>query len=118
MKYSIKDRDQLYNLPNFSISSQSNSEFELESKTDDSRSKRKRKSLISKSRKYKSDENVMIIAVVGEDNMTLDLNINPQQSIYVLEGLMYWLITSNHQWNIAKSSILVNKQKYLVYKKI
>ena len=89
MKYSIKDRDQLYNLPNFSISSQSNSKFELESKTDDSRSKRKRKSLISKSRKYKSDENVMIIAVVGEDNMTLDLNINPQQSIYVLEGLMY-----------------------------
>ena len=32
---------------------------------------------------------MMIIAVVGEDNMTLDLNINPQQSIYVLEGLMY-----------------------------
>ena len=89
MKYGIKDRDQLYNLPNFSISSQSNSEFELESKTDDSQSKRKRKSLISKSRKYKSDENVMIIAVVGEDNMTLDLNINPEQSIYVLEGLMY-----------------------------
>ena len=61
---------------------------------------------------------MMIIAILGEDNMTLDLTINPKQSIYVLEGQMYWLITSNHQWNIAKSSILVNKQKYLVYKKI
>ena len=31
----------------------------------------------------------MIIAVLGEDNMTLDLPINPKQSKYVLEGLMW-----------------------------
>ena len=61
---------------------------------------------------------MMIVAVLGEDNTTLNLTINPKQTIYVLEGLMYRLITSNHQWNIAKSSISVNKQKYLVYKKI
>ena len=35
-KRSLKDRDQLYNLPNFSISSQSNFESESKLKTDDS----------------------------------------------------------------------------------
>ena len=40
---------------------------------------------------------MMIVAVLGEDNTTLNLTINPKQTIYVLEGLMYRLITSNHQ---------------------